>query len=45
MQAQSLRQLIDDRVAKDGYIGVAIVGSALALGGILIGSLARKARR
>ncbi|BFZ54152.1 Mitochondrial fission 1 protein [Savitreella phatthalungensis] len=41
MQAQSLRQLIDDRVAKDGYVGMAIVGSAIAIGGIIIGSIAR----
>jgi hypothetical protein len=41
MQAMSLKSLIDDRVAKDGYIGIAIVGSAIALGGILIGSIAR----
>lgn len=41
MQASSLKTLIDDRVAKDGYIGIAIVGSAIALGSILIGSIAR----
>ena len=41
MQALSLRQLIDDRVAKDGYVGMAIVGSAIAIGGLIIGSLAR----
>ena len=44
MQAISLKGLIDDRVAKDGYIGIAIVGSAIALGSILIGSIARSRR-
>jgi len=29
MQALSLKALIEDRVAKEGYVGMAIVGSAV----------------
>ncbi|OLL27031.1 Mitochondria fission 1 protein [Neolecta irregularis DAH-3] len=40
MQAKSLQALIDDRVAKEGYMGMAVVGTVAAvLGGILIGSI------
>ncbi|BFZ59426.1 Mitochondrial fission 1 protein [Saitoella coloradoensis] len=45
MQAASLMSLIDDRVAKEGYVGIAIVGGAIAVGGLLLGTLFKKARR
>jgi len=46
MQAQDLRALIDDKVAKEGLMGVAIIGSvavaAGVLGGVLLRNLGRK---
>ncbi|RDB20842.1 Mitochondria fission 1 protein [Hypsizygus marmoreus] len=44
MQAQSLGQLIDKGVAREGYIGMALAGGAAALGTILLASLIRRAR-
>jgi mitochondrial fission 1 protein len=43
-QANSLRGLIDDKVAKEGMVGVAIVGG-LAVAAGLLGSLAFKGAR
>ncbi|KAF8737780.1 hypothetical protein AX14_012342 [Amanita brunnescens Koide BX004] len=45
LQAQSLAQLIDRAVTKDGYIGMAIVGGAAAVGTILLATLVRRAIR
>ena len=45
MQAQSLRQLIDDKVAKEGLMGVAIVGSLAAAAAIGVGMLVKGAQR
>ncbi|CAL1714685.1 unnamed protein product [Somion occarium] len=41
MQASSLEQLIDDRVKREGYIGMALVGGAAAIGTILLAGLIR----
>lgn len=38
LQAQSLRGLIDDKVAKEGLVGVAIVGGLAVAAGV-VGSL------
>ncbi|CAL1714686.1 unnamed protein product [Somion occarium] len=45
MQASSLEQLIDDRVKREGYIGMALVGGAAAIGTILLAGLIRRARK
>ncbi|KAG8835095.1 mitochondrial membrane protein [Serendipita sp. 399] len=45
MQAQSLETLIDNSVAREGYIGMAIAGGAAALGTLLLAGLIRKAVR
>ncbi|KAF8074893.1 hypothetical protein FPV67DRAFT_1475349 [Lyophyllum atratum] len=45
LQAQSLGQLIDKGVAREGYIGMALAGGAAALGTILLASLVRRATR
>ncbi|EED80915.1 predicted protein [Postia placenta Mad-698-R] len=45
LQAQSLASLIDQRITKEGYIGMAIAGGAAALGTILLASLIRRATR
>ncbi|KAH9924752.1 uncharacterized protein B0H18DRAFT_934102 [Fomitopsis serialis] len=45
MQAQSLASLIDQRVTKEGYIGMALAGGAAAIGTILLASLIRRAAR
>jgi len=45
LQAQSLAQLIDRAVTKEGYIGMALVGGAAAVGTILLASLVRRAVR
>ncbi|KAK9452733.1 hypothetical protein V1511DRAFT_513453 [Dipodascopsis uninucleata] len=44
LQARSLNKLIDDRVAKDGLVGLAIIGGGVAAVGILLGSLLRRRR-
>jgi fission 1 protein len=48
MQAASLRSLIDDRVAKEGLMGVAILsGVAIAagvVGGMIFKGVGRRAR-
>ncbi|KAG0054603.1 mitochondrial membrane protein [Gryganskiella cystojenkinii] len=41
-QAHALRQEIEDRVAKEGYIGMAIVGTVAAVGTIILTSLLKK---
>ncbi|KAK3057003.1 Mitochondrial fission 1 protein [Extremus antarcticus] len=45
LQAQSLRQLIDDRVAKEGLMGVAIVGGLAAAAAVGVGMLVRGSQR
>jgi fission 1 protein len=44
LQAQSLRQLIDDKVAKEGLMGVAIVGGLAVAAGVVGGLLFKGAR-
>nr|GAT46761.1 predicted protein [Mycena chlorophos] len=43
MQAMSLAQLIDKGVAREGYIGMALVGGAAAIGTLLVAGLIRPA--
>ncbi|KAH9839862.1 mitochondrial fission 1 protein [Rhodofomes roseus] len=45
MQAQSLASLIDQRVTREGYIGMALAGGVAAIGTILLASLIRRAAR
>ncbi|KAF8636391.1 hypothetical protein AX17_003573 [Amanita inopinata Kibby_2008] len=45
LQAQSLSQLIDKGVTREGYIGMALVGGAAALGTLVIAGLVRRAAR
>ncbi|KAH9935938.1 mitochondrial fission 1 protein [Epithele typhae] len=45
LQAQSLAGLIEKRVTRDGYIGMALVGGLAAVGTIAIASLIRRASR
>ncbi|KAF5388641.1 hypothetical protein D9757_004796 [Collybiopsis confluens] len=45
LQAKSLLQLIEKGVAKEGYIGMALVGGAAALGTIVLAGLIRRATR
>ncbi|KAJ6591700.1 hypothetical protein DFH09DRAFT_906960 [Mycena vulgaris] len=45
MQAHSLAQLIDKGVAHEGYIGMALVGGAAAIGTLLVAGLIRRATR
>lgn len=45
MQAQSLRQLVDDKVAKEGLMGVAIVGSLAVAAGVVGGMIFKNAQR
>jgi len=45
LQAGSLRQLIDDKVAKEGLMGVAIIGGAAVVAGIVGGMIMRGSRR
>ncbi|KAK9324258.1 hypothetical protein V1517DRAFT_318176 [Lipomyces orientalis] len=44
LQARSLNKLIDDRVAKEGLVGLAIIGGAVAAGGIILGTLLKRRR-
>ncbi|RLV92809.1 Mitochondria fission 1 protein [Spathaspora sp. JA1] len=44
-QAQALLESIDDRITKDGLIGIGIVGGALAIGVGVIGAIIRRNRR
>jgi len=45
LQAQSLRGLIDDKVAKEGLMGVAIVGGLAVAAGVVRGLIMRGAQR
>ncbi|KAI1796632.1 mitochondrial fission 1 protein [Ganoderma leucocontextum] len=45
LQAQSLSGLIDTRVTRDGYIGMALVGGVAALGTLVLASVIRRASR
>ncbi|TEB21833.1 mitochondrial fission 1 protein [Coprinellus micaceus] len=45
LQAQSLNQLIENKVAREGYVGMAIAGGAAAVGAILLAGLIRRATR
>ncbi|OKL57589.1 Mitochondria fission 1 protein [Talaromyces atroroseus] len=45
LQAASLRQLIDDKVSREGLMGVAIVGGVALAAGVLGGLLVRGSRR
>jgi fission 1 protein len=45
LQAASLRQLIDDKVAKEGLVGVAIVGGIALAAGLVGGLLVKGTRR
>lgn len=45
LQAISLQQLIDDKVAKEGLMGVAIVGGVALAAGLIGGLLVRGSRR
>ena len=45
MQAQSLRELIDNQVAKDGMMGMAIVGGIAVAAGVIGGMMFKGARR
>ncbi|KAJ7066743.1 hypothetical protein C8F01DRAFT_1124412 [Mycena amicta] len=45
MQAMSLGQLIEKGVAREGYIGMALVGGAAAIGTLLVAGLIRRATR
>lgn len=45
LQAESLRNLIDDRVSKEGLMGVAIVGGIAVAAGIVGGLLMKNSRR
>ncbi|KAG9010643.1 mitochondrial membrane protein [Tulasnella sp. JGI-2019a] len=42
LQAQSLEGLIDQATTRDGYIGMALVGGAAAIGTLLIAGLGFK---
>ena len=44
LQAQSLNQLIEKGVAREGYIGMALMGGAAAVGGVVLAGLMRKRR-
>lgn len=45
MQAQSLNGLIEKGVAKEGYIGMALVGGAAAITTLLIASMVSRRGR
>ncbi|GMK58293.1 hypothetical protein CspeluHIS016_0503250 [Cutaneotrichosporon spelunceum] len=45
MQAQSLRQVIDNAVARDGYIGMGILAGAAAVTGLVATALIKRSRR
>ncbi|KAI1629092.1 mitochondria fission 1 protein [Exophiala viscosa] len=45
LQAGSLRQLIDDKVSREGLMGIAIVGGAAVVAGIVGGILMRGSRK
>lgn len=45
LQSKSLAQLIDDKVAKEGMMGVAIIGGVAVVAGIVGGMMFRGSRR
>ncbi|BEI93693.1 uncharacterized protein CcaverHIS019_0601520 [Cutaneotrichosporon cavernicola] len=45
MQAQSLRQVIDRAVSRDGYIGMGILAGAAAVTGLVATALIKRSRR
>lgn len=45
LQAKSLHSLIDDKVAKEGLMGVAIIGGVAVAAGVIGGMIFRGARR
>ncbi|KAL5492278.1 FIS1 [Sanghuangporus weigelae] len=45
MQAQSLAELIDQKMTREGYIGLALAGGAAAVGTLLLATLIRRANR
>jgi len=45
LQASSLQQLIDDKVSREGLVGVAIIGGVAVAAGIVGGILMRGARK
>jgi len=45
MQASSLRQLVDERVQREGLVGVAIVGGLTIAAGVVGGLLMRGSRK
>ncbi|CAO1619751.1 unnamed protein product [Jaminaea pallidilutea] len=44
LQAQSLQELIEKGVAREGYIGMALMGGAAALGSVVLAGLMRRRR-
>ncbi|KAI5987060.1 hypothetical protein EDD15DRAFT_2469868 [Pisolithus albus] len=45
LQAQSLAALIEQGVTKEGYVGMALAGGAVALGTLLLAGIIRRATR
>lgn len=45
MQSASLRTLIDDKVAKEGLMGAAIIGGVAVAAGLIGGLIMRGARK
>ncbi|KIM56286.1 hypothetical protein SCLCIDRAFT_1220443 [Scleroderma citrinum Foug A] len=45
LQGQSLGSLIEQGVTREGYVGMALAGGAVALGSILVAGLIRRAAR
>ena len=45
LQASSLQQLIDDKVSKEGLMGMAIIGGAAVVAGIVGGMIMRGSRK
>ncbi|TFK71660.1 mitochondrial fission 1 protein [Pluteus cervinus] len=45
LQAQSLLQLIDKAVTREGYIGMALAGGVAAIGTLVVAGLLRRATR
>ena len=45
MQAQSLHALIEQGIAKEGYIDMALLGGAVTVTGVVLTALLRRGRR
>ncbi|KAI3638182.1 hypothetical protein MIR68_003793 [Amoeboaphelidium protococcarum] len=41
-QAQSLQKVIDDKVASESFIGMAVVGGVVALSGLVLGAILKR---